>query len=78
MQASSGGLLGEDAAYFDPAQQSAPKWAFFTAELAAVLGIMYVVRAHAAQPCLPACGLWHTASFPSPLCPTSGHAIYNV
>ena len=44
MQASSSGLVGEDAAYFDAAQQSAPKWAFFTAELAIVLGIMYVVR----------------------------------
>ena len=43
MQASSRGLVGEDAAYFDAQQQSAPKWAFFTAELAVVLGIMYVV-----------------------------------
>ena len=45
MQASSSGLVGEDAAYFDVQQQSAPKWAFFTAELAVVLGIMYVVGA---------------------------------
>ena len=35
---------GEDAAAFDPGQQSAGKWAFFTAELVAVLGIMYAVR----------------------------------
>ena len=37
--------MGEDAAYFDVAQQSTGKWAFFTAELAIVLGIMYVVSA---------------------------------
>ena len=36
--------VGEDAAAFDPGQQSAGKWAFFTAELVAVLGIMYAVR----------------------------------
>ena len=35
---------GEDAAAFDPGQQSFGKWAFFTAELAVVLGIMYAVR----------------------------------
>jgi len=35
---------GEDAAAFDASQQSASKWAFFTAELVAVLGIMYAVR----------------------------------
>lgn len=38
------GAQGEDAAAFDPGQQSVGKWAFFTAELVAVLGIMYVVR----------------------------------
>jgi len=35
---------GEDAAAFDASQQSAGKWALFTAELVAVLGIMYAVR----------------------------------
>ncbi len=35
---------GEDAAAFDASQQSAGKWAFFTAELVAVLAIMYAVR----------------------------------
>ena len=43
LQASSRTLVGEDAAYFDVQQQSTPKWALFTAELAVVLGIMYVV-----------------------------------
>lgn len=36
-------LVGEDAAYFAVEEQSTGKWAFFTAELAVVLGIMYVV-----------------------------------
>lgn len=36
-------LVGEDAAYFAVDQQSTGKWAFFTAELALVLGILYVV-----------------------------------
>jgi hypothetical protein len=37
-------LVGEDAAYFAVEQQSTGKWVFFTAELAIVLAIMYVVR----------------------------------
>ena len=44
---------GEDAAAFDPGQQSAGKWAFFTAELVAVLGIMYVVRLQLRTGALP-------------------------
>lgn len=36
--------MGEDAAYFDVEQQSMGKWVFFTAELAAVLAILYAVR----------------------------------
>ena len=74
MQASSSGLVGEDAAYFDPAQQSAPKWAFFTAELAAVLGIMYVVRAQLSlRPC------WSYAHHLFPVqCQHPGHACMHV
>jgi hypothetical protein len=34
---------GEDAAYFDPEQQSRDKWIFFSAELAVVLAILYAV-----------------------------------
>ena len=37
-------FVGEDAAYFAVEEQSTGKWAFFTAELAIVLAIMYVVR----------------------------------
>ena len=40
---SSGPLAGEDAASFDPSQQSTAKWTFFTAELAVVLAIVYAV-----------------------------------
>ncbi len=36
--------MGEDAAYFAVEEQSTGKWAFFTAELAIVLAILYVVR----------------------------------
>ncbi len=36
--------MGEDAAYFAVEEQSTGKWVFFTAELAIVLSIMYVVR----------------------------------
>jgi hypothetical protein len=36
--------VGEDAAYFDPEQQSRNKWIFFSAELAVVLAILYAVR----------------------------------
>ena len=35
---------GEDAAFFDASKQSRGAWTFFTAELAIVLGILYVVR----------------------------------
>ncbi|KAK9806615.1 hypothetical protein WJX73_010380 [Symbiochloris irregularis] len=34
---------GEDAAKFEVEQQSTAKWAFFTVELAVVLGILYLV-----------------------------------
>ena len=47
--------IGEDAAAFDPGQQSAGKWAFFTAELVAVLGIMYAVRFYVILLLLPCC-----------------------
>ncbi|KAK9836414.1 hypothetical protein WJX84_002540 [Apatococcus fuscideae] len=36
-------VVGEDAAFFDSSKQSRGAWTFFTAELAIVLGILYVV-----------------------------------
>ena len=47
----SGTTAGEDAAAFDPAQQSTAKWSFFTAELAVVLAIMYGVSWIFVQQC---------------------------
>jgi hypothetical protein len=44
-QPQNGSIVGEDAAYFAVEEQSSGKWAFFTAELAIVLGILYVVSA---------------------------------
>ena len=77
MQASSRTLVGEDAAYFDVQQQSTPRWAFFTAELAVVLGIMYVVSD---RPTLARSLVWQAAtlvanmvvSMRSQQCPCAG------
>lgn len=52
---------GEDAAFFDASKQSRGAWTFFTAELAIVLGILYVVRLCPAWFCLQPCTL-----FPKP------------
>lgn len=37
-------LIGEDAAAFDLAAQSVRRWAFFGAELTAVMALLWVVR----------------------------------